>query len=102
MLKIYNPRHFLRHGASQPMQDATDGHVVLLRVGEVAPEGKPVLINPKSGNAGPQFDGVRDKVFKLVEVPPAELERLEATLRRQSGQEKRPGRTALNKAKGRG
>lgn len=84
MIKIYNPRHFLRHGASQPMNDAADGHIVILRVGEVAPTGQPVLRNKKTGNAGPQFDPVRDKVFKLVECDEKEIARLERTLARQN------------------
>lgn len=84
MLKIYNPRHFLRHGASQPMIDAAEGHIVLLRVGEVAPTGKPVLINKKTGNAGVQFDPVRDKLFKLVECDEKEIARLTKTLDRQN------------------
>lgn len=63
------------------MVDAADGHTVILRVGEVAPTGEPVITNPKTGNAGPQFDPVRDKVFKLVECSEAEIARLSKRLR---------------------
>lgn len=80
MIKIYNPRWFLRKGSAQPMTEAAEGHTVLLRVGEVAPTGDPVIVNPNSGNAGPQFDAVRGKVFKLVECTPQEIARLEKRL----------------------
>lgn len=84
MIRIYNPRHFLRHGASQPMREASEGHIVLIRVGEVAPKGVPVLHNPKSGNAGKQFNKVRNKLYKLVEVDDKEYARLEKALARQN------------------
>lgn len=80
MIKIYNPRHFLRKGFSDPMQYAAAGHTVLIRCGEVAPSGDPVVFNPKTGNAGHAFDGVRDKVFKLVECTPAEVARFQKRL----------------------
>ena len=66
------------------MREASEGHVVLIRVGEVAPKGKPVLHNPKSGNAGKQFNKVRDKLYKLVEVDDKEFARLEKALARQN------------------
>lgn len=83
MIKIFNPRHFLRHGFSDPMVAVADGHTVLIRCGEVAPAGEPVVTNPRTGNAGPQFDGVRDKVFKLVECTPAEVARFQKRLNMQ-------------------
>ncbi len=82
-IKIYNPRHLLRKGSAAMMNDVIDGHIVILRCGEVEPQGAPVLINPKTGNAGPQFDKVRGKVFKLVEVTEPELTRLQRKLRLQ-------------------
>ena len=55
-----------------------------IRGGEVAPKGVPVLHNPKSGNAGKQFNKVRNKLYKLVEVDEKEYSRLEKALARQN------------------
>lgn len=85
MIKIYNPRWFLRNGSAQPMNDVADGHTVIIRCGEVAPTGEPVIHNPKTGNAGPQFDRVRDRVFKLVECDEKEIARLEKRVKFQKG-----------------
>lgn len=79
-IKIYNPRLMMRGGVSNMMEDAALGEVVILRLGEIAPCGTPLLVNPNTASAGKQFDASRDKVFKLVEVSAAELKRLEKAL----------------------
>lgn len=56
---------------------------MILRLGEIAPCGTPLLVNPNTASAGAQFDASRDKVFKLVEVTPTELKRLEKQLAQQ-------------------
>lgn len=83
-IKIYNPRLMMRGGVSNMMEDAAHGEIVILRVGEIAPAGVPLLVNPNAFSAGKQFDASRDKVFKLVEVTPTELKRLEKQLAAQT------------------
>lgn len=79
-IKIYNPRLMMRGGVSHMMEDAANGEIVILRVGEIAPCGTPLLVNPNTASAGKQFDASRDKLFKLVEVSDAERKRLEKQL----------------------
>lgn len=82
-IQLFNPRLMMRGGVSKMMNDAATGHTVILRVGEIAPAGVPLLVNPNTRSAGAQFDASRDKVFKLVEVSPTELKRLEKQLAQQ-------------------
>lgn len=82
-IQIFNPRLMMRGGVSHMMEDAANGHTVILRVGEIAPAGVPLLVNPNAFSAGKQFDASREKVFKLVEVSPTELKRLEKQLAQQ-------------------
>lgn len=79
-IKIYNPRLMMRGGVSHMMEDAAHGEIVILRVGEIAPTGTPLLVNPNTASAGRQFDASRDKLFKLVEVSDTERKRLEKQL----------------------
>lgn len=84
MIKIFNPRYLLRQGSSDMMHAVTDGHIVLFRCGEIAPCGEPVVRCATHGTAGKPFDGVRKKVYRLIELTPQEIEKYEKVLAKQN------------------
>lgn len=81
-IQLFNPRLMMRGGVSKMMEDVIAGHTVILRAGEIAPAGVPLLVNPRPG-VKEHLSAGRDRVFKLVEVSAAELKRLEKQLAQQ-------------------
>lgn len=71
-IKLYNPRHLLRHGSVAMMNDAAAGHTVLLRPGLLTGG----VRTEQTGNAV-HFGPARGKVFKLVECTDEEIAALE-------------------------
>lgn len=71
-VKIYNPRHLLRKGSAEMMNDAARGDIVLLRNGLLSSG----VRTEHTGNAV-NFTDSRGKVFRLVECTEDEVKEYE-------------------------
>lgn len=64
---IFNPRKLLREGSLEMMLLAHAGELVLLRVGDVTGE-KPTILPERNITSREEWQPVRDRVFRLVEL----------------------------------
>lgn len=102
-IKVYNPRVLVREGLGELLKDAADpSNIVLVRAGRAwspVPEGMAPRVEPKDDrplkrpmirvdtNHGVNAYGSEagSKVFRLVEVPEAEIEALQKRYDDQNG-----------------
>lgn len=88
-IKIFNPRSLLRKGSGEMLTAAANGHNVFVRSGALVKDGKPVMICEHGNSVAAYGAEVAGKVFKLVEVPPAELAEWQEKLDAQTTQKLR-------------
>lgn len=76
IIKIYNPRILLRKGSLEFMSDAADGHIVLLRLGDVTGD-NPTIAPTRNITSRPEWQKLRNRVFRLVEVSAEDIATLQ-------------------------
>lgn len=74
MIKIFNPRTLLREGSKELLLSAAAGDDVFIRAGSLAKKGRPMIKAEHENSIAAYGAEAAGKVFKLVEVPEAELE----------------------------